>query len=437
MAVSRLESGDPAVDAAYDKANRDVAANIVGGTFIAGRHWPTLWVRDASYSIDLSCGSSHPEVSRATMRAMVSPEGVWAQDRAAHFGGWPNLTDSIVGAVGIWATFLATGDEELLRWGFGVTRDSLTRAEQEIFDGALFRGCASFMESNSAYPAKYFFNGKAVGKTKALSTNMLYFRAYDLMGRMAALLGEDGSPYSAKAERLKEAINQRLWMPGSGYFSYYEDAGSGLSPRMEGLGEALAILWGVADEVRADSVLRRTPTTTTGLPCLWPRHTPWRLYLRRAEYYHNGMVWPFVQGYWAWAAASKLDVSLVDGELAKLTALAGRADTFHEFYRPESGRPDGSPRQLWSAAGYLATVHRGLFGINADVEDINFRPVVPGRFPRLILRDFTHRQMSLDIFISGSGTGIASLELDGAPHPRHSIPSTLTGHHTLAITLHN
>lgn len=435
MAVSRLDSGDPAVDAAYDKANRDVAANIVGGTFIAGKDWPTLWVRDASYAIDLACGSSYPEVSRATMRAMVSPEGVWAQDRAAHFGSWPNLTDSIVGAVGTWATFVATGDEELLRWGFGVTRNSLAKAEREIFDGALFRGCASFMESNSAYPPKYFFNGKAVGKTKALSTNILYQRAYHLMGRMASVAGEDASPFADKAERLKQAINERLWLPDQGHYSYYEDAGRGLSPRMEGLGEALAVLWGIADEVRADSVLRRTPTIDTGLPCLWPRHAAWRLYLRRAEYYHNGMVWPFVQGYWAWAAASKLDVSRLDSELAKLTALAGRADTFHEFYRPEDGRPDGSPRQLWSAAGYLATVHRGLLGIDADVDEIRFRPVVPTRFPSLRLHDYTHRQMTLEILTTGTGTRIDSFTLDGTVQSRHSIPSTLTGPHTVAISL--
>jgi len=437
MAVSRLDSGHPAVDAAYDKANRDIAANIVGGAFIAGKEWPTVWVRDASYAIDLACGPSYPEVSRDTMRSMVSPEGVWAQDRAAHFGGWPNLTDSIVGAVGVWATFLATGDEDLLRWGFGVTRNSLSRAEREIFDGALFRGCASFMESNSAYPPTYFFNGRAVGKTKALSTNMLYYRAYVLSARMAEFLGEDAAPFEAKAERLKDAINQRFWLSKQGYYAYYEDAGRGLSTRMEGLGEALAILWGVADEARADAVLRNTPTTRSGLPCLWPRHPVWRLYLRRAEYYHNGMVWPFVQGYWAWAAASKLDASRLDSELAKLTELAGRADTFHEFYRSENGRPDGSPRQMWSAAGYLAAVHHGLFGITADVDEIRFRPVVPGRFSRLTLHDYSHRHMTLEISISGVGTQISSLELDGVPQLRHSIPCTLTGRHALAIRMNN
>lgn len=437
MAVSRLDSGHPAIDAAYDKANRDIAANIVGGTFIAGLEWPTVWVRDASYAIDLACGSSFPEVSRDTMRSLATPDGAWAQDRAAHFGGWPSLTDSIVGAIGVWATFLATADYDLLRWGFGVTRNSLARAEREIFDGALFRGCASFMESNSAYPPTYFFNGRAVGKTKALSTNMLYFRAYVLAARMAELLNEDAAAFEGKAERLKTAINERLWLPKKGYYAYYEDAGRGLSTRMEGLGEALAILWGVADEVRADSILRRTPTTALGLPCLWPRHSAWRLYLRRAEYYHNGMMWPFVQGYWAWAAASKLGVSRLDTELDAMTGLAGRAETFHEFYRPDSGEADGSPRQLWSAAGYHAAIHRGLFGITADVDEIRIRPVVPDRFPRLTLHDYSHRHLTLEISIQGVGTRISSFDLDGVPQSRHSIPSTLTGRHRLAIKMNN
>jgi cellobiose phosphorylase len=147
------------------------------------------------------------------------------------------------------------------------------------------------------------------------------------------------------------------------------------------------------------------------------------------------MVWPFVQGYWALAAASKLDVSRLDGELAKLTALAGKADTFHEFYRPEGGRPDGSPRQLWSAAGYLAAIQRGLFGINADIDDIRFRPVVPGRFSEIKLEGYRHRDMTLDIAVLGSGTQIDSFTLDGTVQSRHGIPSTLTGHHTVAIAL--
>jgi GH15 family glucan-1,4-alpha-glucosidase len=437
VAVSRLDSGNPAIDAAYAKANRDIAADIVGGAFIAGRGWPTVWVRDASYAIDLACGPSYPEISRDTMRSMVTPEGVWAQDRAAHFGGWPNITDSIVGTVGVWATFLATADEELLRWGYGVTRNSLSRAERQIFDGALFRGCASFMESNSAYPPRYFFNGRAVGKTKALSTNMLYQRAYALAAKMAGLLGEDPEPFETRAQRLKQAINERLWLEKEGYYAYYEDAEGHTSTRMEGLGEALAILWGVADEGRAESILRNTPTTAHGLPCLWPRHTAWRLYLRRPEYYHNGMVWPFVQGYWAWAAASRGDVSRLDTELEKMTGLAGHAETFHEFYRPENGRADGSPCQLWSAAGYLAAVHRGLFGISAGLDEIHFRPVVPERFPRLTLHDYTHRHMTLEISLSGTGTRIESVTLDGEPRIDHSIPATLTGRHRVAITLHN
>lgn len=437
MAVARLDSGIPAVDAAYQKAGRDIAANIAGGAFVAGRDWPTVWVRDASYAIDLGCGSRFPQVSRDTIRAMASPQGLWAQDRSRHFGGWPNLTDAIAGTIGVWAAFLATADEELLRWGFDVTCNSLRRAEREVFDGRLFRGCASFMESNSAYPPRYFYNGRAVGKTKALSTNVLYHRAYTLAARMAGLLGHDPRPFAARAETLKTAVNERFWLPEKGFYAYYEDAYGNPSARMEGLGEAFAVLWGVADPQQARSVLRHTPASRQGLPCLWPRHNAWRLHLLRADYYHNGMVWPFVQGYWAWAAAASGDVSCVDTELARMTDLAGRAETFHEFYRPDSGRPSGSRRQLWSAAGYVAAVERALFGIHPEVDEIAFRPVVPVRFTQPTLHGYVHRGMTLDIQINSPGTRISSFALDDVPQDTPSIPASLTGRHRIDITLDN
>ena len=50
-----------------------------------------------------------------------------------------------------------------------------------------------------------------------------------------------------KAARLKDAINARFWLPQKGYYAYYLDAGGEPDTRMEGLGEAFAILTGVAD----------------------------------------------------------------------------------------------------------------------------------------------------------------------------------------------
>ena len=436
MVVPRFESGRAVHDAAYGMAVRDVAASVSRGAFVAGVDWPAVWVRDASYAIDLGAGLLHPGVSVATMRGLAASGGPWVQDRAAHFGGWPRLTDSVVGAVGAWACYVATGDVDFLRWSHGVTRASLARAEQEIFDGGLFRGCASFMESNSGYPPRFAFSGRAVGATKALSTNVLYHRGYALAARSAELLGEDPAPFEARAAALKRAINDRLWQPERGRYAYYEDADGRPSDRWEGLGTALAVLWGVADDDAAAAVFRTVTATRHGLPCLWPRYPLWKPWLLRDEYYyHNGMVWPFVQGYWGWAAATRGSVDVFAAELAELADLAGRAETFHEFYRPDTGRPGGSARQLWSAAGYLAMVHYGLFGLSFDGAEIRFRPVVPAGFGTLRLSGLAHRDLTLEVTVTGSGNHIGSFHVDGAEQPGHAIPATLTGPHRVDITL--
>jgi hypothetical protein len=429
--VPRLDSGQASHDAAYAKAVRDVSASISGGAFVAGASWPSVWVRDASYAIDLGCALTHPEVSRATMRGVAAPGGPWRQDRAAHFGGWPRLTDSVVGAVGAWACYLVTGDRHFLRWSHEMTRSTLAAAEREVFDGGLFRGCASFMESNSGYPPRFAFAGRAVGATKALSTNVLYHRGYTLSARAAALLGEDPGPFEARAAALKLAINERLWLPEHGRYAYYEG-----SDRGEGLGTALAVLWGVADDEQARAAFRTAAATRHGLPCLWPPYPLWKPWLLRDEYYyHNGMVWPFVQGYWGWAAATRGAVEVFAAELSSLADLAGRAETFHEFYHPGTGKPGGSARQLWSAAGYLAMVHYGLFGLTFGDDEIRFRPVVPAAFGRLRLSDIVYRALTLEITVTGSGTRIASFAVDGVPQPDHAISARLTGPHRVDITL--
>ncbi|MFC4852019.1 MGH1-like glycoside hydrolase domain-containing protein [Actinophytocola glycyrrhizae] len=432
-----LDTGSPSHDAAYAMAVRDVADSVAGSVFLAGESWPTLWVRDAAYAIDLGAALLHPGVARASMRA-VAANGRWAQDRAAHFGRWPNLTDAIVGAVGAWACYETTGDLEFLSWSHEVTRASLARAEQEVFDGGLFRGCASFMESNSGHPPRFAFRGRAVGATKALSTNVLHHRAYSIAARSAELLGEDPAPFAARAAEVKQAINERLWVPDRGCYAYYEDADGQVSDRWEGLGTALAVLWGVADDEQAATVLRTVAPTAHGLPCLWPPYPLWGPWLPRDEYnYHNGTVWPFVQGYWGWAAATRRAVDVFAAELAALTALACRAPTYHEFYRPRTGRPGGSARQLWSAAGYLALVHHGLVGLRlgGSGSDIGFAPVVPDGFTEVRLSGLTLRDLTLEVTVTGHGTEVTAFAVDGVPQAGHTVPATLTGRHRVDIAV--
>ena len=267
-------SGVPACDQAYQKARQVIAADVKDRKFLAGQNWAQVWTRDTSYSVELACALLHPDVSKTTLLGLTqSVAGIgecWFQDKCGHFAGWPNLTDAIVGASGAWALYLATGDRDLVRPIYERTVLSLKRAERDAYDPqtGLFRGCASFMESNSGYPEKYAMKGDMVARTCALSTCLLYYRGYVVAAQAGAVLGEDVRPLREKAARLKKAINTRLWLPEKGYYAYFLDETGALNPRMEGLGEAFAILTGVADAKRARQILRSTPTTAWGFPCL-------------------------------------------------------------------------------------------------------------------------------------------------------------------------
>ena len=250
------------------------------------------------------------------------------------------------------------------------------------------------------------------------------------------LLGKDVQPLREKAARLKDAINARFWLPEKGYYGYYLDEDGKIDDRMEGLGEAFAILTGVADADRARQILRSTPTTAWGFPCLWPQYPEWRSYRTDfAHYYHNGMIWPFVEGYWAWAASESKDAKTFGRELDALVALSEKNDTFMELYRPEDGKPDGSPRQLWSGSGFLSMVYHGLFGIHFEQDGLRFAPVVPERFQQLSLADFKYRDATLQIVVKGHGTVIDKFLLDGQPQERPLFAASGQGDHKIEILL--
>ena len=441
-AAFEFTSGLPAYDQAYQKARGVIAADVKDGRFLAGQNWAQVWTRDTSYSVELACALLHPEVSKTTLLGLTqSVAGIgecWYQDKCGHFAGWPNLTDAIVGASGAWALYLVTGDKQLVRPIYERTLRSLKRAEQDAYDPqtGLFRGCASFMESNSGYPQKYAMKGDMIAKTCSLSTCLLYYRGYLVAAQAGALLGEDVAPLHEKAAKLKTAINTRFWLPEKGYYAYFLDENGQLNPRMEGLGEAFAILTGVADARRARQILRSTPTTAWGFPCLWPQFEEWRDYKRDfAHYYHNGMIWPFVAGYWAWAASEMGDVQVFGRELDALVKLSEKNDTFMELYRPEDGRPDGSPRQLWSASGFLSMIYHGLFGMAFEPDGVRFAPVVPAHFQELTLANVKYRDAQLRLVVKGAGTRVRQFKLDGKTQRKPFVAASNRGPHEIELLL--
>ncbi len=437
-----FHSGIAEYDEAYLKALYVINSDIKNGKFLAGENWGQVWTRDTSYSIDLACKALHPDIAKNTLLGMTEQIAgigkVWYQDTCGHFGGWPALTDAIVGAMGAWSLFEYTGDQDILSFSYEVTVNSLRRAERDAFEAktGLFTGCSSFMESNSAYPQQYAFNGALLAKTKALSTNLLYFNGYQIAAKMAKLLNKDFSEFEEKSLLLKIAINKYFWMPEHGYYGYFQDENGKLYENMEATGEAFAILFGVADAAQSQSILQLTPMTAAGIPSLWPQFPEHKDYSKGfSEYYHNGMIWPFVQGYWALAASQSGDTAVFGRELEKLTRLSQKNDSFMEFYRPENSQPDGSRGQLWSASGYVSMIFHGLFGMNFQDDGIHFAPQVPKAFTTITLQDLTYRNLILDLTVKGSGNTLNSFSLDGVKMEEPRLGVDLSGKHSLVIEM--
>jgi glycogen debranching enzyme len=169
---------------------------------------------------------------------------------------------------------------------------------------------------------------------------------------------------------------------------------------------------------------------------LWPQFEEWRDYKRDfAHYYHNGMIWPFVQGYWAWAASQRGDLQTFSRELDALLKLSEMNNTFMELYRPEDGAPDGSPRQLWSAAGFLSMIYHGLFGMDFEENGVRFGPVVPRPFQQLTLSNLIYRDARLSLVVKGNGTRLRAFKLDGKNQRRPFFDAASKGQHELEILM--
>jgi hypothetical protein len=101
---------------AYKLALKEVGTNIACNHFVAGSGWVQLWTRDTSYASELGVAFLHPQVVMKSLMDSVEVlkdgKKVWLQDTCSHFGGWPILSDAIVGVRGAWLLYLVTGDKE-------------------------------------------------------------------------------------------------------------------------------------------------------------------------------------------------------------------------------------------------------------------------------------------------------------------------------------
>lgn len=429
------ESPQVLVDALYNRSLEETMLDIrPDGAFMAGESWPGVWTRDISYSILLSLAIVHPDASKASLMVKVK-NGKIIQDTGTG-GSWPVSTDRMVWALAAWEVYCVTGDKTWLLQSYDIAKSSAEDDLQTAYDSqtGLFFGESSFLDwREQTYPR--WMDPKDIYQSKNLGTNVVHYRTYRILSEMAKILGKDGGRYAAIAEGVKKGINKYLWNSKAKVYGQYLYGRTYpvLSPRTEALGEALAVLYDVANGSRRQQIVQNTPITPFGISCIYPQ-------IPNIPPYHNNGIWPFVETYWAWAAAKTGNESSVNAALASLFRPAALFLTNKENFVAETGDFLGteinSNRQLWSVAGTLASVYRILFGIECLPDKLTLTPFVPQAYAgNRSLKNLKYREYSLDINLHGYGNTIASVSLDGKRIRKAEVPADLKGSHKLDITL--
>jgi hypothetical protein len=371
--------------------------------FQTGEFWKYVWTRDLSYSVYLALAGLDPQrsVNSLLFKTSVLKSSVSGgrthqiiQDTGSG-GSYPVSSDRVVWALGASETLKylpAAARQDFLEKAYPILCDSIEQDRRLTFDpgDGLYRGEQSFLDwREQTYPGWVKDNVLAIAMSKALSVNVANYFLLKTTADYSRLLGhaEQESRYTGWANVLKDSINSHFFDPKAGLYSTYllsEDGSPGIRvARYDLLSQSLAILVGVADERRAESIIGHYPVGPFGPPVVWPQE-------KSVPIYHNQAIWPFVTAYWIKAAQKAGNAAAVDAGIQSLEQLAALNLSNMENFDFVSGRSqvdDGSRRgpvinsrrQLWSVAGYLSMVQDVVFGLKTSWDGIGFQPFITAR----------------------------------------------------------
>lgn len=431
------QSDQPIVDALFNLSLEEAQLNIEpDSTLRTGAKWGGVWTRDVSYSTLLAFAYHEPEVAKISLLKKVKRDRI-IQDTGSG-GAWPVSSDRTTWALAAWEIYQVTGDRQWLHAAFKVIRNTLEDDYKTLRDEqtGLYRGESSFLDwREQTYP--WWMSNVDIYISENLGTNVVHYQAHIILAKMAKILGEPADQYLSRAQQIKDGINSFLWMKDKGYYGQYLYGRTYLSrsPRFEALGEALAILFDVADAPQAESIVANSPVTNFGTTCIYPQ-------IPDIPPYHNNGIWPFVQSYWNLAAAKVGNEEALLHGLASIYRAGALFLSNYENMVAETGDYVGteinSHRMLWSMAGNLAMVHRVFMGISFEEGGMRFNPVIPKAYGGVkTLKNFRYRDAVLDISVTGYGNEVASVLLDGELLENAFFSANLSGKHSIDIVMKN
>ncbi len=433
----QYQSEYPLVDALYNLSLEEMTKAIEeDSTLRTGKEWAGVWTRDVSYSIILSMAILQTKAAQYSLMRKVQ-DGVIVQDTGTG-GAYPVSTDRMIWAVAAWEIYKVTGDQAWLKTTYPIIKRSIEADLENTLDKEtdLIKGESSFLDwREQTYPD--WMEPADIYQSRCLGTNAVHYQANVVLAAMAGELNQEdvAAKHKRVADDIRNAINKYLWLDDRQYYAQYLYGRTYPipSPRSEALGEALCVLFDIADAGRAKQVVAHTPVNDFGIPCIYPQipHIP---------PYHNDGIWPFVQSYWTLASAKAGNENAVLGSLAAIWRPAALFLTNKENFVASTGdfaaTQINSDNMLWSLAGNIGMIYKVLYGIQYHENSITFKPFVPEALKgKRTLTNYRYRNAVLDIEMEGFGDEIRSITLDGHSLENAAIPSSLKGRHRVNIIL--
>lgn len=412
-------SDQPLLDALYNMSV-DHIADAVDKT---GRFAPSQSNYSRLYcSIFLSLAALKPHQSMATLRSIVDKDSIIMQRE----GQWPVVSDHIGWATAAWEVYKITGDREWLSYCRRVIEKTLTINHDVLFDlrTGLIHG-AGYTSSRPLGVRRMTWMGyNDLFACMSLGNNILTGNAYAILAEMCDELGIENE-YQKDAQRLKDAINQHLWNEDKGLYSsfLYGMAYPRQSPLTDNTSQAMCVLWGIADDDRAESLIANTPVSNLGVNVTYPAGNP-------IEPYFANSSWATTQALWNLAAA------WVGNENALRHGM-GALFRAQALYQTRGIHIEGrNIDYLGTCASDAAMILRVLAGMNFTADGIEFAPLVPACMPgKKTLKGFNYRRAVLDLTIDGTGHDVASITDNGQPLESAFLPNDIEGNHHIEITL--
>ena len=416
--MPEFSSGQSLIDALYNMSVDGIADGIdKNGNFTTSFNISRLYC-----AIYLSLACLKPHQAMSTLRTMVDRDSIIMQRE----GQWPVVNDHIGWATAAWEVYKTTGDRAWLAYSYHVIEKTLDINSQVLLDHTtgLMHGAGYTSARPLGARRMTWMSYNDFFACMSLGNNILTGNAYAILADMADELGIEND-YQKDAQRIKDAINQYLWNENHGFYSsfLYGVAFPKQSPLTDNTSQAMCVLWGIADDDRAENLIANTPVSDFGVNVTYPASTPIEPFFVNAS-------WATTQAMWNLAAVNTGNENALRRGLGALY----RAQALYQSRGIHILGIDTD--NLGTNASNAAMVIRVLMGMNFKPEGIEFAPMVPAGMPNVkTLKGLNYRRAVLDITVEGEGNDIASITDNGKPLESAFLPCDIVGNHHINITL--